>query len=217
MTKRYIIVALLALATPSPAPARSVLGDIVKGTTGGQIDIDKGEACILNQCINDKGKTRTKSVDELIGDALGTIPGYVLLSDADKNNAAKLAKSGGLILATTTMDPVTGGIIIQLLNGPDKQEVPVPTYAPNPPSTSISYTITAVCIASRGPKNFTAAFGDPPADLNKVKRGDTVNLTAPICAGMAGSVSSVVMVATSEATPVQNNPSYKWLLLGETK
>lgn len=217
MFAHRIAITSLFLFITTGALAEGLLSGAVRVVTGGQVDLDKREVCVLNQCVDDKGKTRTKSTDEMIGDVLGTMPGFALLSDADKENAKKLAKEGGLILAATSMDPITGGIIIQLLNGSTKQEVAVPTYSPNPPVTNASYSFSAVCIASRGSNNFTAAFADPPADLSKVSRGDTVNLTAPICAGMSGSVSSVIMIATSEATPVLNNPAYKWILLGETK
>jgi hypothetical protein len=216
MTNARILILGAIIAFPTLASAGGLIGDLVKGATGGSVDLDKGEVCALNQCVDKNGKTRTKSRDEMVEDALGTIPGYNLLSEPDKANVRSAAKVTGVILATTTMDPITGGLVIQFLAGDKKEEVAVPSYKPNPPPTAITYTMSAACLIQRDAKSITAAFIEGNADLGKVVPGDTLSLTAPYCSGFGQSVTSVVMRATSKATPVDNTTKFKWIILGST-
>lgn len=212
----FLLITLSTALLTSPASGGGLVGDFIKGATGGAVDVERGEICAANQCVNTKGETRTKSIDEVIDDNLGRIPGYQNLSEADKANIRTAAKTGAVI-AIATSDPITGSIIIPIIAGKQKEEVPVPSYKPNPIATDISYNLTADCIGKRGETSFTVAFKEDNADLAKVKLGDTVKATAPICTTVSGSVTSVTMKATSEATPVPSQKGFKWILLGDLK
>ncbi|PDT20051.1 hypothetical protein [Rhizobium hidalgonense] len=215
MRKPHFMIALAGiLAISSPVHAGGFIGDIVKGATGGAVDLDNGEVCAVNQCINSKGETRTKSVDEVLDDNLGRVPGYQLLSEADKQNIRTAAKVGAVI-AVATSDPVTGGLVISIISGDQKEEVPVPTYKPNPPATQVSYKLSADCIVKRGENNFTVAFKEDNQDAAKVKVGDTISVVSTSCPSFEGSVTSVEMKATSELTAVPSGRGFKWMLLGE--
>lgn len=208
-----LLFALLAFAPP--AAAGGLVGDIIKGTTG--VDLEGGEVCILNQCVDKKGKTRTKSFDEVLDDKLNGVPGYSLLSESDKKNVKAAAKAGAIFSAVTSLDPISGGLVIKMIVGNQEQEVPVPSYNPNPPKTQIKYTMVAACLFQRTPTDISAGFGKvAPDDLAKVVPGDTISLTAEFCPGIGGtSVTSVTMTATSKATAVENNPKFSWVLLGK--
>lgn len=218
MKRNLFLFVALGIVVTSPAVAGGLVSDVVKGATGGAVNLDKGEFCALNQCINKDGKTRTKTLDETIDDTLSqAAPGYAAFSDADKAKVRGAAKDAGVILAATTMDPITGGIVIKIISGDKKEEVLVPTYTPKPIPTEKQYNLTASCLIQRDPTSFTAAFLEDNADLSKVKAGDSLNLTAPICSGFAQSITSVVMIATSQATPNTSSAKFKWILLGNIK
>jgi hypothetical protein len=215
--KRVFVFAALGILCASPAFAFG-FGDVVRVVTGGAVDPDRREVCVGPLCVNDKGKTRTKTLDETIDDQVGqAVPGYVVLSDEDKAKVRGAVKSTGVILASTTMDPITGGIVIKIITGDKKEEVLVPSYTPNPPPTEIKYNLAASCLIQRDATSITAAFLEEVPDLLKVNAGDTVNLTAPICPGMGQSITSVIMIATSKATPVTTSSKFKWVLLGNIK
>lgn len=205
-----------ALSLTSSVQAGGLVGDIIKAGTGGAVDVENGEVCAINQCVNTKGETRTKSVDEVLDDNLGRVPGYQLLSDADKQNIRTAAKVGAVI-AVATSDPLVGGVVISIVSGDQKEEVSVPTYDPNPPPTQISYKLTADCIVKRGETSFTVGFKEDNLEATKVKLGDTVSVDSPSCPSFQGSVTSVVMQATSELTSVPSKRGFKWVLLGELK
>jgi hypothetical protein len=209
-----ILFAMITFAPP--AVAGGFVGDLIKGRTG--VDVERGEICAAFICVDKKGKTRTKSFDEVLDDQLNSVPGYSLLSESDKNNVKAAAKVGAIFSAATSLDPVTGGFVIKMIVGNQEQEVLVPSYNPKPSQTQIKYTMVAACLFQRTPTDISAGFGkDAPGDLAKVVPGDTISLTAEFCPGIGGtSVTSVTMIATSKATAIENNPKFSWVLLGKT-
>jgi hypothetical protein len=183
-----------------------------------QIGPPGGGVCVGPLCVDGKGNTRVKTPGEILNDQLNSIPGYTLLSDADKRNVQTAVVTTGVIAAVTT-DPVTSLVFIKILSGGEGKEktVAVPQN-PNAPPTGKMWNITAACIAQQESKLITAYFNTSPVpDVDKIGDGDTVNLTAPVCVLFKDKSVTSVTIHKSGGMPIPDTqpPHFTYVLMGE--
>ena len=197
-------IAILLLLTISGATQAQQIGP--------EIRIGPGEATIGGVGVRNGGIV-VPTLDQAIDTAINTSP-LVVLSDADKKNVHQAIKTVGFVSAVLH-DPVTGLIIISVLNGKgEKQNIPVPINDATP--TGNTWPLAAKCIVQQEGGLITAMFADDPAHITEATYGDTLKLTANYCAEYKEkSATAVSMKMTGRSDfPNAAPPLYRHYLVG---
>lgn len=210
MSIRLTLVTVLALLPATVAYSQSVIEKLAK-------DASRAAPVLIPPVTVDRdGNVRVKSPSEVLNDSLNSVPGYGLLSDADKKNIQAAIVTTGAVAAVVS-DPVGGTIFIKILSGPDAKEDTVAIPVGDPTPTGKSWEITATCIAQQEGKLITAYFNtDPVPEVSNIADGDTVNLTAPTCPIFKDKSVTSVTIRKTGGNPLANRkpPQYTYVLIG---
>nr|WP_291851216.1 hypothetical protein [Bradyrhizobium sp.] len=211
------VLGIAATISTVPAYAQSVVDQVVRSSPV-QIGPPGGGLRVGPIDVDGRGRVRVRSPAEVLDDELNRVPGYALLSDADKRNVKSAVVTTGVVAGITT-DPAATMLFIKILSGQDgKEKTASVKINPNTTPTGKAWNISATCIVQQEAKLITAYFNtDTVPDADKIADGDTVNLTAPICPLFKDKSVTSVTINKNGFDPIRGGkpPEFTYVMAGK--